>query len=314
MFDPALQEASRPRIERVRVAADLMDRPRRVDALATALVGAPDHVVDHVAAADGRAAAAVLGHVVEFLDLERRHVAIFGQAGRRGLNLAPPVGRVGLHRDLLHLHDQVGRADRPGGGILVLLRRRHVGRVAARSTGVRPLRDRGDLCRAERRIVLVLLDADVLLDVPRRHHAGLGPDAGPRLDGARPGAHLVVGLKRHRRHAVPAMAVLTAALKNRCDVFGIGDRLRQVLSGYRRRHEQQEEPDGHGRATSSFRTPSLTLLWWPAGDELPTPVPTVRPHRTEVNEVRPALRKREADPVDGCWPCEGSVGYSVRHG
>ena len=54
-------------------------------------------------------------------------------------------------------------------------RRRHVRGVAAWRAGVGPLRDLGDLLLAQRRVVLVVLDADVLLDVPRRHHAGPRP-------------------------------------------------------------------------------------------------------------------------------------------
>src|SRR5688572_7204467 len=59
--------------------------------------------------------------------------------------------------------------------------------------------------------------------VPRRHHAGAGAKTGPLLDGARPRARFVVGPQRHRRHAVGTMAVFTAALKYRGDVFGERD-------------------------------------------------------------------------------------------
>src|SRR5262249_11897712 len=155
----------------------------------------------------------------DFLDLERCHVAIVGEAGRDARYFAPPVWCVALHQDLLALDNKIRGADRPRPGVGPLLRRRHVGRIAARRAVVDPLRNRRDVVVAERWIVLELLDAEVLLDVPRRHYAGSRSDAGALLDGAGPRPYLVVGNERHRRHTLRAVAVLAAALKNRRDVF-----------------------------------------------------------------------------------------------
>src|SRR4029079_4907342 len=101
---------------------------------------APDQVVEHETAADRGPAAASLGvDVVDFLDLERGDVAVFGEPGRDARNLAPPVGRVALHFALLCLDDQIRRADGPRGTVGVVFRRRHVGRVPARRAAVGPL-------------------------------------------------------------------------------------------------------------------------------------------------------------------------------
>ena len=59
------------------------ERIRRLIRLAVEHLGPPDHVVEDEAPADGGAAAAGLGvDVVDFLDLERRDVAILGEPGR----------------------------------------------------------------------------------------------------------------------------------------------------------------------------------------------------------------------------------------
>ena len=76
---------------------------------------------------------------------------------------------------------------------------------------------------AERRIALEALDADVLLDEPRRHHAGARSHAGAPLDRPRPRTHFFVGDQRHRRDAFRGVAVLTAALEDRRDVLREGD-------------------------------------------------------------------------------------------
>src|SRR6185295_17377038 len=178
-------------------------------------------------------------------------VAILGEPGRHARHLAPPVGRAALHLELLHLDDEIGRADRPGALIRIDLRRRHVGRVAARRAAVGPLRDGGDLVVAERGIVVEFLDADVLLDVPRRHHP----------------------------HAVRAVAVLAAALQDWRDVLrkvGIGrDAAGRGLQAARREEAQacrdkQCQPAGPGPRvlrTTTHRTLSLrsaALLGLPA--------------------------------------------------
>ena len=233
-----LQQARRLRIEEVGVAAHFVHRPvdrllvederQRIRLLRSVLSTSSTCVRQIMwwntkrppTVGVGRARRAV--DVVDFLDLERGDVAIFGEPGRDARNLAPPVGRAALHGELLRLDDQIRRADRPRLRVGVDLRRRHVGRVAARRAAVGPLGDRGDLVVAQRRIVVELLDADVLLDVPRRHHAGLRADAGALLDRARPRPHVLVGDSDIGATPSGAMAVLAAALQDGRDVLREG--------------------------------------------------------------------------------------------
>ena len=96
----------------------------------------------------------------------------------------------------------------------------------------------GDLGRAQRRIVLVLLDADVLFQIPGRHHAGMRSDTGALLDRPRPRTHIFIRDERHRTTTTRTMAVLAAALKDGSDVLGerhfIRDRSRCRLQRERR--------------------------------------------------------------------------------
>src|SRR5207249_7587931 len=97
-----------------------------------------------------------------------------------------------------------------------------IGWVPTRRPRVGPLRNRGDLFIAQRRVILVVLDADVLLDVPGWHRAHPVTDGGALLHRARPGSCVLVGEQRHRRDLTGPMAVLAAALQNRREVFGEG--------------------------------------------------------------------------------------------
>src|SRR2546425_9230790 len=120
--------------------------------------------------------------------------------------------------------------------------RRHVSRIPTHRAAVRPFRNSGYLVVAQRRIVVKFLNPDVLLDVPRRHHASLGSDAGPLLHGARPRPRVLVRDERHRRDAVRAMAVLTAPLQNRRDVLGERHFVRHgSLHGTRRDDEATDD-------------------------------------------------------------------------
>ncbi len=148
-----LQQPAGQLIEDVGVAADFVHGPRR-DAVAVlqhelegqlGVLGhfaqharAPDHVVEHVAAADGLAAGAAARHVVDLANLDRRDVAILGQAGRDALDLAPPVGRVALDQQLVARHDQIGLADAPVAAVGELQRRRHRRRDCRAARRCRP--------------------------------------------------------------------------------------------------------------------------------------------------------------------------------
>ena len=231
-----LQQPRRVGTEEVSVAAHFVHRPDRYAfveengrqrirfAIGVLLVDdacRPDHVVKHVTSADrGAAAAGLVVDVVDFLDLERGDVAILGQSGRNAGNLAPPIGRVGLHVDFTGLDDQIRSADRPRMVVGEHAGRRHVGGVALRRAAVDPFRDLRDFCGAQRRIALKLLNPDVLLDVPRRHDARARTNSRALLDGTRPWPHFFKSRQRHWRDAVVAMAILAAPLKEGRDVPG----------------------------------------------------------------------------------------------
>src|SRR5260370_28149015 len=84
---------------------------------------------------------------------------------------------------------------------------------------VDPGDDRVPLLVSERHIVFELLYADAAVDVPRRHLTRRHTV----LDGACPGAHLLVVDERHRRDRGWLMALLTFLLQNRGDILGNGN-------------------------------------------------------------------------------------------
>ena len=62
--------------------------------------------MEHVPSAHGRSTASGLGvDVVDFLDLERGHLAVFVQPGGDARNLTPPFRSVGFHFELGGLDD-----------------------------------------------------------------------------------------------------------------------------------------------------------------------------------------------------------------
>ena len=69
-----------------------------------------------------------------------------------------------------------------------------------------------------------MLDADRFVDVPWGHL----PRADARRDCLGPGARLLIGDERHRRHRVRAVARLAFALEDRCDVARERRRARPV--------------------------------------------------------------------------------------
>ncbi len=99
----------------------------------------------------------------------------------------PHVGTARRHdMRLRNLDDEIRLADVPHVVVLKLARRRHVGHVAFLRALVDPCRNRRDLLLGQRRVVLEFLNADVALDMPRRHEArrGLRFDR-PRVQAAR---------------------------------------------------------------------------------------------------------------------------------
>ncbi len=109
----------------------------------------------------------------------------------RGVHqLSRPLARYveGIRAD-----DEVGRpelrGETPLGSGGQLRRGRRVGGITLRRAGVRPGNDRLDLLCGERGVVLERLDADVAVDVPRRHLAG--GDLRPDPSGVAPGGRVV---------------------------------------------------------------------------------------------------------------------------
>jgi hypothetical protein len=156
------------------------------------------------------------------LDLDGAHPARLGHAGfdRRPRPFVLGVRGDRVWRRANHQirgSERVGKLpairignDRRGGKSL---------HVALRRTGVDPPNDRGDLGVGERAIVLELLNADRLVDVPGRHLARLHAF----LDDVEVLLGVVVGQKRHRRDRAGLMAHLTFALEERRDVRRVGD-------------------------------------------------------------------------------------------
>jgi hypothetical protein len=156
------------------------------------------------------------------------HPARFGDAGRRRA-LVPGVLRVRGQGERRRLDDEIGwtaeqLGEVPDRGVGPLDRRRHVLRIAHRRATVHPLGDRLDLAIGQRSIVLELLNADVLVDVPRRHLARHHAC----LDRLRPRPRLLIGGERHGRHRVGPVARLALGLENRRDVLCEGRRFRRV--------------------------------------------------------------------------------------
>ncbi len=304
MLESSLEQTRGFRIEEVGLASNFVNRPRGAVVAGAQQIHRrrfvrqdsrrPNHVVEHEAPADRVATRLGGASVVHFANLQRRNVPILGQSGWHAWNLAPPVGRSGLHQHILGSHDQIGFADRPLGRVVPDSQWRHRGRIASRRAIIGPLRDLGDLLVAQRRIVLELLNADVLLDVPGRHDASARSHAGALLDGLGPRPHFFVGPERHRRHAVRAVTVLTAALEDRRDVSCEGDLSRRLagrrcgrLRGQRERNSCE---DGHQKGRRRDHVPAASS-WLHRSCLLDRTVVSVKSARLHL--LRPTIRPPE---------------------
>ncbi len=96
---------------------------------------------------------------------------------------------------------------------------RHVRWRAARRIGIDPSQHCGDLVVGEREVVLVVPNADRLVQMPGRHL----PVRHPLAHRPRPRPHLFVGDQRHRSTRACVMALRALGLEDRCDVFRVGD-------------------------------------------------------------------------------------------
>ncbi len=152
-----------------------------------------------------------------------------GQCGGRPV---PDVLVLGGHRVLGRLDDEVRRTEAVAHRFPFVvgderLGRREIFRIALHGAAVDPADDRVQLIVAQRHVVLEVLHADALVDVPRRHL----PRRHALLDRAGPRPHVLERDERHRRDRVRLMALLAFRLEDRRDVLGKSDRLRVVSCG-----------------------------------------------------------------------------------
>ena len=170
--------------------------------------------------------------------------------GSRSTSRIRRATRLQLMR-LRHRDDDVGFADVPFIDVAELPRCGHVGQVPLQRAGVGPLRDGRDFLVGQRRIALEMLDADVAIDVPGRHLAGLHL----RLDRSRPRPRVLITDQRHRRDRAGPMAVLAGALEYRGHVFGERHALRRRGRTDGAETQQREQCalhfDSPGRANAS---------------------------------------------------------------
>ena len=144
------------------------------------------------------------------LALDGHHVHVFlePRIDEHVHDVVRPVGCQDVR--LRHRDDVIGFADVPLIVAAELARRRHIRRITHRRARIHPLGNGGDLLVGQRGIVLELRDADVLVDVPRRHLT-IGH---PLPNRSRPGPHVLVRQQRHRRDRTGTMAGLTRALQD----------------------------------------------------------------------------------------------------
>src|SRR5271165_968589 len=91
----------------------------------------------------------------------------------------------------------------------------HVSRIAHRGPRIGPLCKSRNLSVTQRDVVLKLLNADSLVDVPRRHV----PLSDLLLDGSGPRACILIREERHRPDTVRTVTVLASLLQNRGHVL-----------------------------------------------------------------------------------------------
>ena len=197
------------------------------------------HVVEDVAPAD-RVGRAGRRDVVDLADLDRRHVAILGEAGRHEADVAPPVG---ADRRAPALPSTSGPDP------------------ARRSSTCRCRRSRAASacrpgCRAARRCRPTSRSSAISSSVSdgsclnfwmpmffSTNNGGIAPrwlrSAVRVLIARAHGRDVFVGDERHRRDAAGVVALLAAALENRGDVPGEGDARRTGLLGGRVRPAQR---------------------------------------------------------------------------
>ena len=138
----------------VGVAPDLVNGPGRSTFVCAARIplarheAGIRHVVEHITSAYcfGRTA---FRDVVNFSDLDSRHVPVFGEARWNQSHVSPPIRSRRGNRHLFGFQHQVRFTDRPPVRVVETEGWRHVGRIATRRPGVHPFHKRGDLLVAQ---------------------------------------------------------------------------------------------------------------------------------------------------------------------
>ena len=106
-----------------------------------------------------------------------------------------------------------------------------------------------------------MLDADVLLDKPGRHDAGVRTHRCALLDRTRIWTHFLVAGERHRRAPIGVVTLEAASLQDRSDVLRVGDLLGSALALSRRLRSRgdsrdsdrgDDHPDAYGDARQTF--------------------------------------------------------------
>ena len=199
-------------------------------------------MVEDIAPADGLAAGA--GLVVDVVDLDDFNgfdVAVFFQRYGHPVNFAPPVRGSGELGYRVGADDEVGFARGPLDAVIEDQRLGGVGRIALGRAGPGPGRYRLDFRIVQGRIVLEILDADVLFHIPGRHRAGPVPQPGLVFDQAGKRRDLLVSDQGHRADAADPVAVLATALQDRFDIPVESDLILLAGSGKRHQHQWQRE-------------------------------------------------------------------------
>ena len=156
-------------------------------------------------------------------DFDGFYPALLGKSGRRHRAKPFVLGDGGQIIGLRCDH-QVRRATHlifkaPDQRIVELNCGRCQRRITLRCTLIDPSQNRGALCLSQAPVVGKLLNADLRIDVPGRHHTIFDAIANHR----RKQLGFLIGQQRHRRDGVGPVALLTFLLKNRSNIAGPGD-------------------------------------------------------------------------------------------
>src|SRR2546426_3490832 len=154
-------------------------------------------------------------------NLNRLDKAVFDEAGI-DYDVRPPIGRLGLHNQILWKTDnEIRLANLPRVLIRKLTGRRNIGGISLGSAGVYPLDDGCDFLIRQGDVIVEMLETHILVNEPGRHL----PSHPFPLDRLRPRPYLIISQQRHRRDGALTVTDLAMILKNWRDIL----RERQLL-------------------------------------------------------------------------------------